>query len=84
MSRKISLVIQIFESRMTRVGMSGNLVPIDTWVTMVTEYLPEKRFWYKWVLQEGVVITPITLTTINNIGALLKCFWDLGFWPDSP
>ena len=44
MSRKISLVIQIFESRMTRVGMSGNLVPIDTWVTMVTEYLPEKRF----------------------------------------
>ena len=41
---KIALVTKIFESRMTRIGISGNLVPIDTWVTMVSEYLPEKNF----------------------------------------
>ena len=62
MSRQIALVTKIFESRMTRIGISGNLVPIDTWeqwfasrcqkeilIEMSTTYLPERNCGYRFI-----------------------------------
>ena len=52
---------------------------LSSWFSIFWFFWPNDSFFDMALMEFFVAYEPI-----NNIGALLKCFWDLDFWPDSP
>ena len=51
----------------------------SSWFSIFWFFWPNDSFFDMTLMELFVAYEPT-----NNIGALLKCFWDLDFWPDSP